>query len=51
MKSYFANPDIGIIGLLFFFVFFCVVVFWTYRPGAKNKYQDLGNIPLTENDE
>ncbi len=51
MKSYFANPDLGLIGLLFFFAFFCVVAFWTYRPGAKDKYKSFGNIPLTENDE
>ena len=51
MKALFANPDIGLIGLLFFFTFFCAVALWTFRPGAKKQYQDHGNIPLQENDE
>ncbi len=51
MKEYFANPDFGLIGLLFFFVFFCVVAIWTYRPGGKSVYKKFGDIPLMENDE
>ncbi len=50
MKSFFANPDIGLIGLLFFFVFFCGVVIWTFRPGKKKDYQNQGNIPLNEHE-
>ncbi len=51
MKELFANPDLGLIGLLFFFVFFCAVTVWTLRPGAKKAYLDHGDIPLRENDE
>jgi cbb3-type cytochrome oxidase subunit 3 len=51
MKEIFANAGYGIAGLLFFFVFFCAVTLWTFRPGAKKKYQDDGNIPLRENEE
>ncbi len=51
MKAFFANPDLGLIGLLFFFVFFCGVTLWTYRFGAKRKYEEHGNIPLQEEDE
>lgn len=46
MKSFFANPDLGIIGLLFFFGFFCAMLAWTFRPGAKKKYQEHANIPF-----
>lgn len=51
MKELFANADAGLYGLLFFFVFFCAVALWTFRPGAKKHYQDQGKIPLKENDE
>ena len=51
MKHFFADPDLGLIGLLFFFPFYCLVTLWTLRPGAKKKYQDHGNIPLQENEE
>lgn len=50
MKSFFANPDLGLIGLLFFFAFFTAVLIWTFRPGAKKDYQDQANIPLEENE-
>jgi len=51
MKHFFADAYFGLIGLLFFFTFFCVVSLWTFRPGSKDKYKDLGNIPLQENEE
>jgi len=55
MKSFFADPDIGLFGLLFFFAFFCIVTLWTFRPGVKKTYQHHGGIPLRddelENDE
>ena len=51
MKQFFASADYGLTGLIFFFVFFTVVAFWTFRPGAKKIYQDRGNIPLKENEE
>ena len=48
MKSFFADPDLGLIGLIFFFVFFCAAVLWTFRPGAKKTYQNHGEIPLRD---
>ena len=50
MKHFFADPNLGLIGLLFFFIFFCVVTLWTYRPGAKKNYADHGHIPLNDDD-
>lgn len=49
MKELFASPSVGLIGLIFFFVFFCGVAIWTFRPSAKKDYQDQGNIPLKTN--
>lgn len=48
MKEFFADPNIGLIGLLFFFLFFCGVTLWTFRPGAGEKYKDFGNIPMND---
>lgn len=48
MKELFANADIGIIGLILFFIFFCVAVAWTMRPSAKSHYIEHGKIPLRE---
>lgn len=48
MKELFANGSTGLIGLLFFFVFFVGVVFWAFRPGSKNKYREDARIPLEE---
>lgn len=48
MKHLFASADLGLIGLLFFFMFFCAVVIWTLRPGAKNNYQKHAAIPLDD---
>ncbi len=39
----------GLIGLLFFFIFFSLVVLWTFRPSAKKSYEDHALIPLEEN--
>ncbi|MCB1556183.1 MAG: CcoQ/FixQ family Cbb3-type cytochrome c oxidase assembly chaperone [Alphaproteobacteria bacterium] len=38
----------GVIGLLFFVVFFAAVVLWLIRPGAKEYYKEQGDIPLKE---
>jgi cbb3-type cytochrome oxidase subunit 3 len=35
-------------GLIFFFCVFLWVAFQAYRPSAKQKLQDYGNIPLKE---
>lgn len=49
MKEMFADADMGLLGLLFFFIFFCGVLIWTFRPGSKKHYEKQANIPL-END-
>lgn len=49
MKEIFASADFGLIGLLFFFIFFCGVTLWTFRPSAKKDYQAQANIPLKTN--
>lgn len=51
MKQIFASADYGLIGLIFFFVFFCAITLWTLRPWAKKTYKNHGNIPLQENEE
>lgn len=51
MKQIVASADAGLIGLLFFFVFFVAITAWTFRPGAKKNYKDHGDIPLKENEE
>lgn len=48
MKELFADAGTGITGLILFFIFFCVVVFWTMRPSAKEDYKKHGEIPLRE---
>jgi len=40
--------DPALIGLLFFFIFFLMMVAWTYRPGARNAYRQIANIPLKD---
>lgn len=51
MKELFASGDMGLIGLLFFFLFFCGVLFWVMRPGAKKKYSRDAQIPLKEDND
>jgi cbb3-type cytochrome oxidase subunit 3 len=52
MKEMFASPVFGLLGLLFFFAFFCFVLIWVFRPGSKEKYEKDAKIPLKEkNDE
>lgn len=38
----------GLIGLLFFFIFFVLTAIWIYRPGSKQNYQEKALIPLKE---
>lgn len=40
----------GMIGLLFFFIFFVVMAAWVFRPGSKTLYAANALIPLNEND-
>jgi len=41
----------GMIGLLFFFTFFILMVLWVYRPGAKQSDQKKAYIPLNEDND
>ncbi len=50
MKSFFASADAGMVGLLFFFAFFCAVLIWVMRPGSKKKYDEHAEIPLNEDE-
>jgi len=50
VKELFASANAGLIGLLFFFIFFCIVVAWAFRPGARKKYKEHADIPLKEKD-
>ena len=38
----------GMIGLLFFFAFFMVLLCWVFRPGSKAGYDAKARIPLNE---
>lgn len=40
----------GIIGLLFFFVFFTGTILWVFRPGSKQDYIAKAHIPLNGDD-
>jgi cytochrome c oxidase cbb3-type subunit 4 len=51
MKEVFASGSAGLIGLLFFFIFFMGVVLWVFRPGSKKKYSQDARIPLEEKEE
>ncbi len=44
------TANAGLIGLLFFFIFFSAVVLWTFRPTAKKVYEKCALIPLEENE-
>ena len=50
MFNYIAD-NAGLIGLLFFFMFFTLVGLWTFRPGAKEEYQSHAQIPLQDDKE
>ncbi len=47
----FLSAHAGLIGLLFFFFFFCAVSVWVMRPGSKNIYNKSASIPFKENDQ
>ena len=42
------SHNAGMIGLLFFFTFFVLMVLWLYRPGSKKFYKSQAHIPLEE---
>ncbi|MEM5500265.1 MULTISPECIES: cbb3-type cytochrome c oxidase subunit 3 [Ahrensia] len=35
-------------GLLYMFIIFCFVVFWTFRPSSKPMNDDAAQIPFKE---
>ncbi len=46
----FLSQNAGLIGLIFFFIFFCAVVLWVMRPGTKADYKNSASIPFKETD-
>lgn len=48
MKELYADYTMGMIGLLFFFLLFMGILVWLFRPGAKEKFKEYGNIPLRD---
>lgn len=48
MKELYASTEMGVIGLLFFFIFFVGVAVWAYLPANKKKIEAYKNIPLSE---
>ena len=48
MKELFANADVGLFGLLFFFTVFVGISVWAYMPKRKAEIEQLKNIPLRE---
>jgi cbb3-type cytochrome oxidase subunit 3 len=45
------TSNAALIGLLFFFSFFCLMFMWTFRPGSKKIYKQHAQIPLEETEE
>lgn len=50
MKALFASADIGLIGLLFFFILFVGIFIWAYSPRRKQQIEAYKHIPLREDD-
>jgi cbb3-type cytochrome oxidase subunit 3 len=48
MTGIFSSQAAGIIGLLFFFSFFVLLIFWLLRPGAGEQAKKHARIPLDE---
>ena len=38
-------------GLLYLFLIFVGVIFFTFRPGSRNQAEENANIPLREDDQ
>lgn len=51
MKEIFASAYAGTFGLLFFFIFFCAILIWVFRPGSKQGYEEDARIPLKERED
>lgn len=45
----FLSAHAGIIGLIFFFAFFCGLIAWVFLPGTNKKFKRYSEIPLKEN--
>ena len=48
MEEIVQSPFWGAMSLVFFFVFFSGVLFWTFRPKSKKHYEECGEIPVKE---
>ncbi len=48
MKTLYADPVIGMIGLLLFFTLFVGILTWLFWPGSKEKFKQHGEIPLKD---
>lgn len=48
MKALMASELAGTVGLMFFFIVFAGIAFWTMRPKNKKKIEELKNIPLRD---
>ncbi len=46
--SQFASVHAGLMGLIFFFIFFIGMIVWVFRPGSKGQYQNDAQIPFKE---
>lgn len=44
------SANAGMSGLIFFLSVFLFVVFWAFRPGAKETIESHKYIPLTEDE-
>ena len=47
----FIADNAALIGLIFFFSAFCLVVIMLFLPKQKKKYQDYANIPFKEDEQ
>lgn len=47
----FPYPTLTVIGLLIFFTFFLVMIFWLFHKSQKDKLEYSSRIPLADNNE
>lgn len=48
MKEVFASYEFGMIGLMFFFGLFMLILLWVLQPAMKAKFERYANIPLED---
>lgn len=48
--KYFTDTHLTSIGLILFFIFFVGVVFWVFRKGSKQYYNQTAQMPLGEDE-